>query len=148
MSTTIVEVPRKKNRGRRPLIVLLVVVIVLIAGFFVADYFAKKYAESYVRDQIASSLGLPSTAPVTVDLGSGSILLQAATGRITDVTVRINPIVLDGLAGSATMTAHGVPLNQATPVQSLDVKVYVPTSTASTAISRRSKPTLARRAFS
>ena len=136
MSTTIVEVPRKKNRGRRPLIVLLVVVIVLIAGFFVADYFAKKYAESYVRDQIASSLGLPSTAPVTVDLGSGSILLQAATGRITDVTVRINPIVLDGLAGSATMTAHGVPLNQATPVQSLDVKVYVPTSTASTAISR------------
>ena len=136
MSTAIVEVPRTKKRGRRALIVLLAVLVLLVAAFFIADYFAKKYATSYVRDQIASSLGLPSTAPVTVDLGPGSILLQAASGRIDDVTVSINPIVLDGLAGSAILTAHGVPLNQTTPVQHLDVKVNVPTSTASTAISR------------
>ncbi len=136
MTTAVIEVPRKRHRGRRALIVLLVIAVVLVAGFFVADYFAKKYATSYVRDQIASSLGLPSTAPVTVDLGTGSILLQAATGHITDVNVAIDPIVLDGLAGSATLTAHGVPLNQTTPVQSLEIQVSVPTSTIATAVSR------------
>lgn len=134
--STVVEVPRKRHRGRNALVVIVVIVLVLVAAFFVGDYFAKKYATNYVRDQIASSLGLPSTAPVTVDLGSGSILLQAATGRINDVNVTVDPIVLDGLAGSATLTAHGVPLNQTTPVTSLDVKVYVPTSTIATAISR------------
>jgi hypothetical protein len=134
--TTVVEVPRKKHRGRRALIVLLVIVVVLVAAFFVGDFFAKKYATSYVRDEIASSLGLPSTAPVTVSLGSGSLLLQAATGHIDDVEVTVNPIVLDGLTGSATLVAHGVPLNQTDPVQSLQVKVYVPNSTVATAISR------------
>jgi hypothetical protein len=134
--TTVVEVPRKKHRGRTALIVLLVIVVVLVAAFFIGDYFAKKYATNYVRDQIASSLGLPSTAPVTVNLGSGSILLQAATGHIDDVNVTVNPIALDGLTGSATLVAHGVPLYQTDPVQSLQVKVFVPTSTVATAISR------------
>jgi hypothetical protein len=136
MATTVVEVPRKKHRGRRALIVLLVIVLVLVAAFFVGDYFAKKYATNYVRDQIASSLGLPSTAPVAVDLGSGSILLQAATGHIDDVNVTVDPIVLDGLSGSATLVAHGVPLSQTAPVKSLDVTVSVPTATLSTAIAR------------
>jgi hypothetical protein len=136
MSTTVAEAPRKKHRGRRALIVVLVVLVVLIASFFVGDYFAKKYATDYIRDQVASSLGLPSTTPVTVDLGSRSILLQAATGEINDVNIGIDPIVLDGLSGSATLTAHGVPLSQTSPVKTLDVKVIVPTSTVSTAISQ------------
>lgn len=134
--TQVVEVPGKNHRRRRALVVLVVVVLVLVAGFFVADYFAKQYAANYVRDQVASSLGLPSTAPVTVDLGAGSILLQAAGGSISDLTIGVSPLVLDGLSGSATLTAHGVPLNQTTPVQSLDVKVFIPASTITTAISR------------
>jgi hypothetical protein len=133
--------PGARRRGRRALVVLLVVVLLVVVGFFVADYFAKKYATDYLRAQIASSLGLSSTAPVTVDLGAGSILLQAMSGRINDVNVTITPIVVDGLAGSATLTAHGVPLNQTTPVRSLDVRVSVPTSTVTTAILR--VPTLA-----
>jgi len=134
--TTVVEVPRRMHRGRNAVIVLIIVVVVLVALFFVGDYLAKKYATDYVRTQIASSLGLPSTAPVTVSLGSGSILLQAATGHIDDVYVTVDPIVLDGLSGSATLVAHGVPLNQTTPVKSLDVTVFVPSSTVATAISR------------
>jgi hypothetical protein len=126
---------KKRHRGRNALIVILVIVIVMVAGFFVGDYFAKKYATNYVRDQIASSLGLPSSAPVSVDLGSGSILLQAAAGHLNDVNVGIDPIVLQGLSGSATLVAHGVPLSQTDPVQSLRVKVLVPTSTVEKAIS-------------
>ena len=134
--TKVIEVPRKKHRGRRALIAILIIVVLLVAAFFVADYFAKKYATDYVRTQIASSLGLPSTAPVTVNLGSGSILLQAATGAIDNVNVGVNPIALDGLSGSATLVATGVPLNQTTPVKTLEVKVSVPTATITAAISR------------
>jgi hypothetical protein len=136
MSTAVVEVPRKKRRARRALVVGLVIVVVLVAGFFVADYYAKRYATAYVRDQVASSLGLPSAAPVTVDLGPGSLLLQAATGSINNVHVSINPIVLDGLSGSATLVAHGVPLNESTPVRSLEIRVSVPTSTVTSALAR------------
>lgn len=134
--TQVVEVPREKRRGRRALVVVLVVVLVLVAAFFVADYFVKKYATNYVRDQVASSLGLPSTAPVTVDLGSGSILVQAASGSIDTVKVGVDPLVLDGLSGSATLTATGVPLSQTTPVKTLDVKVFIPATTITAAISR------------
>lgn len=142
MSTTVVVQPRRKQRGRRAAVALLVVVVVLVAAFFVGDYFAKKYAADYVQQQVATALDLPSTAPVHVDLGPGSILLQAATGSIQDVTVTVNPLVLDGLAGSATLTAHGVPLSQTVPVPQLQVDVYVPQATITQAIMK--VPALAR----
>jgi hypothetical protein len=140
--TTVIELPRKKHRGRRALIVVVVVVLVLVAAFFVTDYFVKKFATDYVRDQVASSLGLSSTAPVRVDLGQGSILLQAASGHIDDVTVTVDPLVLSGLAGSATLRAKDVPLSQTEPVPTLDVTVFVPTSTLTKAIA--GIPSLAR----
>ena len=136
MSATVVEVPRKKHRGRRALIALIVVVVVLVAAFFVADFFAKKIAASYVQQQVATALNLSSTKPVDVDLGSGSILLQALSGRIDDVTVKVDPLVLNGLSGSATLTAHGVPLSQTVPVNSLAVVVRIPSATIHKAISQ------------
>ena len=44
MTTSVAGTPRKKHRLRTALIVLLVIVLVLVVGFFVGDYFAKKYA--------------------------------------------------------------------------------------------------------
>jgi LmeA-like phospholipid-binding len=132
----VVEAPPSKRRGRRALVVVVVVAIVLVAAFFVADYFVKRFATDYVRDQVASSLGLTSTAPVRVDLGQGSILLQAATGHIDDVIVTVDPLVLGGLAGSATLRAKDVPLSKTKPIPSLDVTVFVPTTTLTKAIAR------------
>jgi LmeA-like phospholipid-binding len=132
--SSIVEVPRKKHRGRRALIVLLVVVVVLVVAFFVADYIAKKIATGYVQQQVATALDLPSTAGVAVNLGSGSILLQAASGSIDNVTVDVDPLVIDGLSGSATLTAHGVPLSSTTPVRQLQVNITVPEATIGKAI--------------
>src|ERR1700761_2023312 len=132
--STVVEEPRRKHRGRRALIALIVVVVVLVAAFFVADYFAKKVAASYVQGQVATALDLSSTKPVTVTFGSGSLLLQALTGRVNDVNVQVDPLVVDGLSGSATLSAQGVPLNSTTPVQTLGVDVRIPTTTVSKAI--------------
>jgi hypothetical protein len=136
VSSTVVVEPRRRHRGRRALVTLLVVLVVLVAAFFVADYFAKQYAASYVQQKVATALDLSSTAPVHVDLGSGSILLQAATGSINDVTVTVSPLVVDGLTGSATLTAHGVPLSQTVPVQQLEVDVAVPQATITQAIKK------------
>jgi hypothetical protein len=134
MSTTVVEVPRRKHRARRALIALLVVVVVLVAGFFVADYFAKKAATAYVQQQVATALDLSSTAPVAVNLGSGSILLQAIAGSIDNVTVSVNPLEIDGLTGTANLTARDVPLSSTTPVKHMRVDITVPESTIAKAI--------------
>lgn len=142
MSTDPAAVQRPKKRARRAIAVVVVIVLVLVAAFFVADYLVKKYATNYVRDHVASSLGLTSTAPVSVDLGDGSILLQAASGHIDNVTVTVDPLVLNGLTGSATLKAKDVPLSQTKPVPSLDVTVFIPTSTLTKAIS--TVPDLAR----
>jgi hypothetical protein len=136
MSSTTAVTPRRKHRGRNVLIAFIVVVVVLVVLFFVADYFAKKYATSYVQQQVATALDLPSTAPVHVNLGSGSILLQAATGSIHDVTVDVDPLVIDGLTGSAVLTAHGVPLSSTAPVRSLQVDVSVPQTTITTGLQK------------
>jgi hypothetical protein len=134
MTTLIVEVPPKKHRGRRALIAILVVVAVLVALFLVADALAKQYAADYVRKQVASSLGLPSDAPVSVDFGAGSLLLQAATGRIDTVTIAVNPLTFNGLRGSASVTGHGIPLSTTVPVTALAGEVRIPASTIREAI--------------
>ncbi|HEX4058555.1 MAG TPA: DUF2993 domain-containing protein [Galbitalea sp.] len=134
--SSVAVAPRKKHRGRNALIAFVIVVVLLVAAFFVADYFAKKYATSYVQQQVATALDLPSTAPVHVDLGSGSILLQAVTGSINNVTVDVDPLVIDGLSGSAVLTAHGVPLSSTAPVKSLQVDVTVPETTITQAIKK------------
>lgn len=136
MSTQVIEVPRKRHRGRRALIAILVILVLLIAGFFVGDYFAKKAAASYVQQQVATALDLSSTKPVSVNLGSGSILLQALSGRIDTVDVSVDPLVVNGLSGTATLTATGVPLSSTVPVQSLGVVVRIPSTTIKTAIAR------------
>jgi hypothetical protein len=134
VSVTVVEIPRKTHRGRRFLIVTLIVVVVLVALFFVADALARQYATNYVRTQVASSLGLRSDAPVRVDLGSGSLLLQAATGRIDHVTITVDPLTLNGLSGAAGITGRGVPLSTTVPVKSLNGEVRIPAATIRKAI--------------
>jgi hypothetical protein len=135
-TTTVIEVPPKKRRGRRALIAILVVVVVLVALFFVADFVARQFATNYVRQQVASSLGLASDAPVAVDLGSGSLLLQAATGRIDVVTITVDPLTLNGLSGSAALTGHGIPLSTTVPVTSLNGEVRIPAVTIHKAIAQ------------
>ena len=141
MSTTVVTAPRRRHRGRRALIALLVIVVLLVVAFFVGDYLARKFATSYVRDQVATALDLPSTAPVSVQFGPGSLLLQAATGSINEVVVKVDPLTLDGYTGTATLTAHGVPLSSTTPVRELHVDIDIPEATVAKAIA--SVPALA-----
>ncbi len=115
-----------KKRRRRWLFVTLGVVVVLVAAFFIADAVAKSYAEGRVKSELVSSLGVASTRGVTVDLGGGSILLQALTGRINAVDITVPELSFGTLKGAATVHATGVPLDASTPLQTLEVTFTIP----------------------
>jgi hypothetical protein len=132
MSTEIIVVtprPRKRHRGLVAVIVIVVVLVLLVVGYFVAESFARSYANNYVREKVAAAVGLKSTAPVHVDLGTGSLILQAISGSINNAKVSVDPLTVQGFTGSATVTATGVPLDSDKPVKTMDVAVTVPAST-------------------
>ncbi len=108
-----------------PFVVVAVVLVVLIVGFFIADAAAKTYARDQIRARIVSALGVSSAADVTVDVGSGSILLQALTGSLDTVDVRVPQLAFGGLVGAADIHATRVPLDTSKPVGALEVSYAV-----------------------
>jgi hypothetical protein len=128
---TIVEVPAKPRRRRRGLIAFVVIVLVLallVVAFFVGDRYARTYATNYVRQQVATAVGLKSTAPVHVKLGAGSIILQAISGHLDAAKVTVDPLTVQGVRGSAAVTATDIPLDSSKPVGTMHVTVTVPTT--------------------
>ncbi|MCU1412068.1 MAG: hypothetical protein JWR04_2775 [Rhodoglobus sp.] len=122
----LVEVPKKKRRRWIGVVIaLVVVVILLVVGFFIADAYAKTYAENYVRERIVGVLKLDPAAKVDVDLGSGSVLLQAARGGLDEVKVHVDTITFGDITGEAQITATQVPLDSSRPVDKLDIQVTV-----------------------
>jgi hypothetical protein len=117
------EPPKRKRRGWLiALIVAVVLLVLLVVTFFIVDAVAKSYARDYVADRIIAVLGLPADAEVDVDLGGGSIILQALTGRVAQVDVGVPEVAFGELSGAATVHAEGVPLDANAPVESLDIR--------------------------
>lgn len=119
-----VEPPKKKRRFGW-LIALLVVAVLLVVGFFVGDSIARQYATDLVRDRIIEVLKLDKNTDVAVDLGGGSILLQALAGSVNDVTVDVPELTFGEISAAATLTAGGVPLDTSKPVEKLGITVTV-----------------------
>jgi len=115
--------PKKKRRGW--IIALVIVAVLLVLGviaFVVADLVAKSYARDYVRAQVIEVLQLPEDAPVEVDLGGGSIILQALAGRVSTVDVAVPDVAFGELTGDVRLHAEGVPLDETAPVETLGVE--------------------------
>lgn len=117
--------PPKKRRHLGWLIALVIVIVVLVVGFFIADAVARQFATGYVRDRIIEVLKLDPETPVDVDLGSGSILLQAATGSLNEIRVHADEITFGEITGAAELVATGVPLDSSRPVDTLGITVTV-----------------------
>jgi hypothetical protein len=114
--------PKPKPRGWIiALIVVAAVVVLGIVAFFVAEALAKDYARGYVRDRIVEVLNLPADAEVDVDLGGGSIILQALSGRVDQVDVDVPEVALGDLTGAVRLHAEGVPLDEMQPVDVLGI---------------------------
>jgi hypothetical protein len=108
-----------------PFVTVAVVLVVLIVGFFVVDAAAKAYARDQIRTQLASALGLPSSANLGVDLGGGSILLQALSGKVDTVDVTVPKLAFGELVGAASIHATKVPLDTSKPLDTLSVRYAV-----------------------
>lgn len=117
--------PSKKRHPARTLVILAGVLVVLVVGFFVADGVAKSYAAGYVRDRIVTVLGVDPKTPVAVDLGGGSIILQAITGGLDQVTVDVQSLTFGDLSGSAHIVARDVPLDSSKPVGKLGIVMTI-----------------------
>lgn len=114
--------PTRRRRG--PIIALIVVAVVLVLAvitFVVAEAFAKSYARDYVREKVIAVLGLSDDAEVDVDLGSGSIIVQALAGRVDSVDVDVPEVAFGELSGAVRFHAEGVPLDEAAPVDVLRI---------------------------
>ncbi|CAN5140437.1 hypothetical protein BH09ACT5_BH09ACT5_04540 [soil metagenome] len=127
VETVVIEVPAPPARRRRRWIGVVIAIVVLAAllvvGFFVADAYAKTYAENYVRDRIVEVLKLEPGAKVDVDLGAGSVLLQAARGALDEVTVHVDTVSFGDISGAAEIGATKVPLDSSQPLEKLDIQV-------------------------
>ncbi|MCU1580133.1 MAG: hypothetical protein JWP19_2337 [Rhodoglobus sp.] len=122
----VVEPAPKKRHRLRTIIVLIVVLALLVAGFFVADGFAKSYATGYVKDSIIRVLGIDPKTPVQVDLGGGSIILQAITGGVDEVKVHVASLSFGELSGAADIVATNVPLDSSRPLDKLGIVLTIP----------------------
>lgn len=118
--------PKRRRRWIGWLIAVAVVVVLLIVGFIVGDTLARQYATDYVRQQVIQVLALPQDTEVDVDLGSGSLILQAVRGSIDEVTVGIDELTVGAITGSARLVATDVPLDGAQPLNTLGIVVTIP----------------------
>ncbi|MGB3909606.1 MAG: DUF2993 domain-containing protein [Pseudolysinimonas sp.] len=117
-----VEARKPRRRGWIIAVIIVAIVVVLgIVAFVVAEALAKDYARGYVRDRIVEVLNLPDDAAVDVDLGGGSIILQALAGRVDQVDVDVPEVAFGELSGAVRLYAEGVPLDEMQPVDVLGV---------------------------
>lgn len=119
--------PRAPRRRRRvwPFVGVGIVLVLLVAAFFIADSLAKDYARDYIKARIVEVLHIDPATPVSVDIGTGSVLLQALTGKLDRVDVRADEVTFGALTGAATVRAEQVPLDADAPVGSLDITFAV-----------------------
>jgi LmeA-like phospholipid-binding len=123
---------RKRHPIRAIIVTLIVLAALLVPGYFVAESLAEAAAKNYVQAGVAKELSVASTDDVHVNLGKGSIILQAIQGRVKKLTVGIDRFSTDTVTGSARFTATGVPLSTSKAVDTMGIVIDVdPTSLTS-----------------
>lgn len=101
--------PKKKRRWVGPVAVLGTILILVVAAFFVAEKLARDAAEGIVSKPVRNALN--SNSPVTVDLGAGLFLVQAASGSLDHVTLTTAGLPVGAGSAALLLEAEGVPLS-------------------------------------
>lgn len=115
------EPPRKRRGWLIALIVVGTLLVLGIVAFVIAENVAKAYARDYVSTRVVEVLQLPAGSEVDVELGGGSIILQALAGRVDTVDVDVPEATFGPLTGAVRFHAEGVPLDGDAPVEVLRI---------------------------
>jgi hypothetical protein len=118
--------PKKKRRWIGWVIALVVLVALLVAAWIIGDIIARDYAEKYVRDQVVSQFDLEPTAAVDVEIGPGSLIAQALTGKIDSVDVDVADVAVGPITSDIQISMTGIPLSADAPVDTIRADVSIP----------------------
>ncbi|MBH0111257.1 DUF2993 domain-containing protein [Salinibacterium sp. NG22] len=118
-------VAKRKRRSWIGWVVAGVILLILIVGVVLVETVGRTAAVRIAQDEIASSLGLESSEGVAVDLGSGSLILQALTGGLDVVTIDIDRFEVNGLESSVQVVATGVPVVSSQPIDTVSMDVAI-----------------------
>lgn len=124
-----VDLPRRRRRVWPW--VLLVVVVLLAGAAVAADVLVRGIAEKAIAQELASSLEVPDDTDVEVQLGGGSVLVQALSGGLERVDIGIDDLTLGPLTGDLAIVAEGVPLDPDAVTRELRVRYAIPESALS-----------------
>jgi hypothetical protein len=137
---------KKKRRWVGPVVVLGTLVILVVAAFFVAEKLARDAAVGIIAKPVRSALG--ASAPVTVELGPGLFLLQAAGGSLDTVTVSTKGLPVGEGSAALTLVAEGVPLSLDGTAQSVDAQVSLDATAMQSLVPEGSQVAFAATSFS
>jgi hypothetical protein len=110
--------PKKKRRWVGPVVVLSVLIALVVAAFFVAEKLARDAAGGVIARPVQNALG--STAPVSIDLGPGLFLVQAAGGSLDHVTISTTGLPVGDGSAELLLIAEGLPLDMGGTADSVD----------------------------
>ncbi|GAB3606912.1 hypothetical protein GCM10027413_23210 [Conyzicola nivalis] len=96
-----------------------VLLVLIVVGLFVGEAAARAYATERIHDELVTAFELDADHPTDIDLGGGSLLLQAASGTVDGVDVAIDDVPLGDLTGDITLAATGVPIDTTQPAETI-----------------------------
>ena len=117
--------PKKKRKWIGWVIALVVAIGVGVAVWLVGDALARNFATDYIRERVVELLSLEPGTAVGVDLGEGSVLAQAISGRIAEVDVAVDDVSFGELTGDLVLMGTGIPLNPDAPTDQLRARFTV-----------------------
>jgi hypothetical protein len=102
----------RRRRGLRVVTIVLASLVVLLVILAVAvELVARGYAENRAEKQIESSLPSGTTGTVSVSMHGFSVILQALSGSLDDVTLTSHDLVVKKVPLSFTADLRRVPLH-------------------------------------
>ncbi len=128
---------QRRGGGRRTLLALGIALLLLVAAFFVVDLVLRNAAEDRLADTVRDAMDVEGDVDVAIG-GGRPLLLQAASGRLDDVTVTADQVTLDqGVAADVVVRAHGVTVQQPYSASDMTVTGTVPTDEVRARIAER-----------
>lgn len=118
--------PRRRRRGLITVVVLVIVLVLLVIAAVLAESVARQQATARVAEEVRTALDLPADQEVEVRIAGASVLLQVLGGRLDEVEVEAQEVVIEPFSGDISLVLTGVPLDAAQPLDALAASVTIP----------------------